>query len=150
MLLTIKRIRQGKNSTLSEIYLDGSFVCYGLEDSVRDRKVKGSTAIPAGRYRLGVNNYGGMNSRYKKDYPNMHRGMIEIMHIPEYSYVYIHVGNNFSHTAGCLLVGKSFVYEDKDYILSQSAKAYKMLYPLLIETVIRGDAAIEIVNKVTK
>ncbi len=150
MLLTVKRIRQGKNSTLSEIYLDGNFVCYGLEDSVRDRKIKGSTAIPAGRYRLGVNNYGGMNSRYKKDYPNMHRGMIEIMHIPNYSYVYIHVGNNFSHTAGCLLVGKNFVYDDKDYILQQSAKAYKMLYPLLIEAVKRGEAAIEIVNKVTK
>ena len=142
MLLTVKRIRQGKNSTLSEIYLDGNLVCYGLEDSVRDRKIKGSTAIPAGRYRLGVNNYGGMNSRYKKAYPNMHRGMIEIMHIPDYSYVYIHVGNNFSHTAGCLLVGKSFVYDDKDYILQQSVKAYKMLYPLLIEAVMRGEATI--------
>lgn len=146
MLLTVKRIRQGKNSTLSEIYLDGNFVCYGLEDSVRDHKIKGSTAIPAGRYKLGINNYGGMNSRYKKDYPNMHRGMIQIMHIPEYSHVYIHVGNNFSHTAGCLLVGKSFVYDDKDYILSQSAKAYKVLYQLLIEAVGKGEAILELTS----
>lgn len=144
MMLTVKRIQKGENSTLSEIYLDGRRVCYGLEDTVRDVKIKGSTAIPAGKYRLALNIYGGMNARYKRDYPAIHRGMIQIMNVPNYSHVYIHVGNNFSHTAGCLLVGTSFVYDDKDYILSKSAKAYKMLYELVIEAVAKGKAEIMI------
>ncbi|WP_312365312.1 DUF5675 family protein, partial [Sphingobacterium sp.] len=50
MELTLKRFRQGNNSTLSELYIDGTFQCYGLEDTVRDVKIKGRTAIPAGTY----------------------------------------------------------------------------------------------------
>lgn len=144
MILTVKRIQKGENSTLSEIYLDDRLVCYGLEDTVRDVKIKGSTAIPAGRYKLGINTYGAMNARYKRDYPAIHRGMIQIMNVPNYSHVYIHVGNNFSHTAGCLLVGKSVEYDGRDYELRGSAKAYKMLYRLLIEAVAKGEAEIMI------
>lgn len=142
MKVTVKRIRQGKNSTLSEIYIDGKFFCYGLEDSVREIKIKGSTAIPAGSYKLGLNTYGAMNARYKRSYPALHRGMIEIKGIPNFRYVYIHKGNNFSHTAGCLLVGESFEFVDKDYILSKSAKAYKRLYKELVEAVARGEAVL--------
>lgn len=143
-MLTVKRVKRGKNSTLSKIYLDGKLLCYGLEDSVRDIKVKGSTAIPTGRYKLGLNTYGAMNARYKRDYPAIHRGMIEIRNIPNYSYVYIHVGNNFSDTAGCLLVGRTFVYDGRDYELRQSGKAYKKLYELLIGAVMRGEAEIDV------
>lgn len=145
MILTVKRVKKGQNSTLSEIYLDDKLLCYGLEDSVRAIKVKGSTAIPAGSYKLGLNTYGAMNARYKRNYPAMHRGMIEIQHIPDYSYVYIHVGNNFSDTAGCLLVGKSFAYDGRDYELLQSVKAYKKLYQLLVEVIGKG-AQIDIVS----
>lgn len=126
----VKRIRQGKNSTLSELSIDGEFVCYVLEDSVRDEKIKGSTAIPAGRYKLEFNRYGAMNGRYKKKFPDLHKGMIELTGIPDFSYVYIHIGNNFSDTSGCLLVGKTMRY-DKDfgeYEIYQSKKAYKSLY----------------------
>lgn len=145
MKIQVKRIRQGKNSTLSEVYIDGGFFCYGLEDLVRETKIKGSTAIPAGCYKLGLNRYGGMNARYKRLFPNVHRGMIEIMDIPNFKYVYIHIGNNFGDTAGCLLVGARYREDsDGDYILEKSTKAYTRLYTQLSEAVSRGDVRLEI------
>lgn len=151
MKIQVKRTKQGKESTLSEIYVDGEFICYGLEDAVREKKESGVTAIPAGAYRLGLNRYGGMNSRYKRDYPNMHRGMIEIMHIPEFSYVYIHIGNDIGNTSGCLLVGDRYIVDnDKDYVLRKSAPAYKRLYALLIQAVSQDEAEIIISNEYTE
>lgn len=144
MKLTVKRIRQGNNSTLSEVYIDNRFCCYGLEDLVRDRKIKGATAIPAGTYPLRLNTYGAMNARYKRKFPDMHRGMIEIGDIPNFKYVYIHIGNNFADTAGCLLVGDSYREEDGEYILLKSAKAYKRLYAELVDVVAEGKGEVEL------
>ncbi|WP_164111972.1 MULTISPECIES: DUF5675 family protein [Sphingobacterium] len=145
MKLTVKRIRQGKNSTLSEIYRDGKFLCYGLEDLVRDNKIKGATAIPVGTYRLQLNTYGGMNARYKRRFPKLHRGMIELIDVPNFKYIYIHIGNNFGDTAGCLLVGESYEEDgDGDYLLLQSTKAYKRLYALLVDAVAEGEGEVAI------
>lgn len=130
----VKRIRQGKNSTLSEIYVEGEFCCYGLEDAVREYKIKGSTAIPAGTYLLGLNTYGGMNARYARQFADLHRGMLEIKGIPHYSYVYLHIGNTYADTSGCILVGEGYMYEEEDYVLTQSKKAYKKLYQRLSQT----------------
>lgn len=130
--LKVIRIRQGNNSTLSEIYLNNQFVCYGLEDIPREKKIPGSTCIPLGTYPLGFNRNGGMNGNYYDRYPKMHRGMIEIEGIPGFSYVYIHIGNTYKETAGCLLVGTQYVFEQGDYRLVQSITAYKKLYPSLV------------------
>jgi hypothetical protein len=145
MTLKVIRIKQGKESTLSEIYLDGEFVCYGVEDAVRKTKIKGSTAIPAGRYPLGLNRYGAMNARYSRKFPDLHRGMIEILGIPGFSYVYIHIGNHIGDTSGCLLVGMKMQLVDGDYEVSKSAKAYKRLYAMLVEAMVEQEVFIEVV-----
>lgn len=146
MILTIKRIKQGNNSTLSEIYIDDKFFGYGLEDSVREVKIKGGTAIPAGSYRLGLNTYGAMNARYKRKFPEMHRGMIEIKGIPNFKYVYIHIGNYFSDTKGCLLVGEYFKLYDGDYAVYDSTKAYVRLYEMIVEAVAKGEGILELTS----
>ncbi|MFD2904636.1 DUF5675 family protein [Sphingobacterium anhuiense] len=144
MNLTLIRTQQGKESTLSELYLDGEFVCYGLEDAVRENKIKGSTAIPSGKYRLGLNTYGGMNARYRKRFPELHRGMIEILDIPNFSYVYIHIGNNIGDTSGCVLVGNKMAFVDGDYEIYQSKKAYVTLYEKLLAMMVKGEVFIEV------
>lgn len=144
MNLTLIRTQQGKESTLSELYLDGEFVGYGLEDAVRENKIKGSTAIPSGKYRLGLNTYGAMNARYRKRFPELHRGMIEILDIPNFSYVYIHIGNNIGDTSGCVLVGNKMAFVDGDYEIYQSKKAYVALYEKLLEMMVKGEVGIEI------
>lgn len=146
MKIKVKRIKQGNNSTLSEIYIDDEFFGYGLEDLVRDEKIKGATAIPAGTYALGLNTYGAMNARYKRKFPDMHRGMIEIRSIPNFKYVYIHIGNYFSDTEGCLLVGEYFKLYDGNYAVYDSAKAYVRLYGMLVEVVRQGEVMLEIIE----
>ena len=140
-MIHVKRIRQGKNSTLSELYIDGEFICYVLEDSVRDKKIKGSTAIPAGRYRLAFRRYGGMHGRYHRLFPDFHKGMIQLMNVPNFSYIYIHIGNNFSDTSGCLLVGKTMKYfkRQDEYEIRQSRKAYIALYKRLVAMMEKGE-----------
>ena len=141
MEVIVQRIKQGKNSTLSELYIGDERVCYVLEDLVREEKIKGSTAIPAGRYKLAFNRYGAMNGRYKRKFPKFHKGMIELTGIPNFSYVYIHIGNNYADTSGCLLVGKTKHY-DKDwgeYEVYQSRKAYITLYKRLCALMEQGD-----------
>ncbi len=150
MELTLKRFRQGNNSTLSELYIDGTFQCYGLEDTVRDVKIKGRTAIPAGTYKLGINRNGGMNTAYKKRFPDMHEGMIEIRAIPNFSLVYIHIGNTHDDTEGCLLVGTYFHKSYDDWGVYQSAEAYKQLYRTIIEQVKIGQVILKIENKFSR
>ena len=142
MIINVKRIKQGNNSTLSEIYIDGDFFGYGLEDSVREVKIKGATAIPVGVYKLGLNIYGAMNAKYKRKFPDIHRGMIEIKDIPNFKYVYIHIGNYYSDTSGCLLVGEYFKLYDGDYAVYDSTKAYRRLYEMLVEAVAKGEVMI--------
>lgn len=131
-MIKLVRARQGKQSTLSYLFVDGEFICYTLEDAIRDVKIKGETAIPAGKYSLFLNTYGAMNARYKRWFPDFHQGMIEIKEIPNYSYVYMHIGNNIGDTSGCILVGTSWELTDGDYELRKSRKAYISLYKRLI------------------
>lgn len=146
MEIHVKRSRQGKNSTLSVLYIDGEQVCYVLEDSVRDEKIKGSTAIPAGRYKLAFRRYGGMHGRYHRLFPDFHKGMIQLMDVPNFSYIYIHMGNNFADTAGCLLVGKTKKYFKKkhEFEIRQSRKTYIPLYKRLAAMMEKGEVFIKI------
>lgn len=147
--IVVKRIGQGNNSTLSEIYIDDVLLCYGLEDAVRDVKIKSETAIPAGVYRLAFNTFGAMNAQYKRRFPAVHQGMVEICDIPNYSYVYMHIGNNFADTAGCLLVGNRWEWVEGDYELRQSKKAYLSLYERLVAMMLKEVVYLEIFGGVT-
>ncbi|WP_286895492.1 MULTISPECIES: DUF5675 family protein [Sphingobacterium] len=146
MKSTIKvlRTKQGKHSTLSEIYVNNQLVCYGLENIPRPVKIRGETAIPVGHYPLGFNRDGAMNGRYYDAYPKMHRGMLEIGAIPNFSYVYFHKGNSYKETAGCILVGAQYVLEDGDYRLLASGVAYKKFYPLVVELMLQGLVEVQV------
>lgn len=109
------------------------FTVYTCEDEGRKVKVPGETRIPAGIYALDFNTTGGMNVKYKKDYPDIHVGMIELQGVAgegmSFGNVYIHVGNFEKDTAGCILVG---MYRDiKLGTISQSRLAYRTVYKAL-------------------
>lgn len=94
--MEIKVIRKEltKQSTIGEMWIDGSFFCYTLEDVVRDVKVYGETAIPYGVYKVIVN----MSNRFKRDMPLL-------IDVPGFEGVRIHNGNTDKDTHGCILVG---------------------------------------------
>lgn len=142
----IVRMAQGDNSTLSHFYIHGYFWCYLLEDSIRNIKVHGATCIPEGVYPLKLNMSAGMNVNYKKRYPGIHKGMLEIVDIPNFNLVFIHIGNTHLDTKGCPLTGRSWNYENGEYRVVQSALAYESLYKKLIAVLNLGPAKIEVVN----
>jgi len=128
----IIRVAQGKQSTLSQLYINGVFQCYLLEDKIRTEKIKGQTAIPTGTYSLQLNTWGAKNVNYKKVFGKVHEGMIEIIGLPNFSYVYIHTGNTIEDTAGCPLCGFGFQFIQGDYRVTQSVMAYQMIYSKLV------------------
>jgi len=72
-----------------------------------------------------------MNQRYAARFPDFHRGMIWLRHVPQFEYIYIHPGNTANETLGCLLVGLA---RDTDRIIS-SVAAYRRIYPLIISAI---------------
>lgn len=129
------RVAAGKQSTLAHLYIGGRFACYILEDAIRAFKLPGQSAIPAGTYPLGLNAVAGMNAWYRTRYPGMHRGMVEVRNIPDFSLVFFHIGNYHTDTAGCLLTGAYWQMLNGDYRVLHSAAAYRHVYPLLVEQI---------------
>lgn len=94
MILTVSRRKFTENSTIGDLYVDGSFFCYTLEDKVRKNKIYGETAIPLGEYEV-ILNY---SPTFKKVLPRL-------LDVPNFSGVLIHNGNHKGHTKGCILLG---------------------------------------------
>lgn len=94
MKLLLKRQPSSAKSTIGELYVDGVFECHTLEDVVRDVKIHGETAIPAGTYKVIIN----MSNRFKRLLPLL-------LNVPDFEGVRIHSGNSDADTSGCVLVG---------------------------------------------
>ena len=146
-VIKIIRVAEGKHSTLSHLYIGGLFCCYLLEDTVRDHKIPGETAIPPGDYGLSLNHWAAMNARYAKRYPEFHEGMVEIIEIPNYRLVFLHSGNTHEDTRGCPLTGLHWVFIDGDYKVRGSAVAYRHMYPLLLAQLEAGNDRIIVENR---
>lgn len=118
-----------------------TFLAYTLEDEHRVLKIKGETRIPAGIYNVKYRKEGGFHERYKKRYPSIHQGMLEICDVPNFKYVLIHCGNSDEHTAGCLLVGDSQENNVviKDGFIGKSSNAYKRIYPTIARSLDMGE-----------
>lgn len=96
--LVLKRTVFHSDCTIGELYSNGEFECYTLEDVVRPtgEKVYGKTAIPVGEYRVTVE----YSPKFKRPMPLLHL-------VPHFEGVRIHTGNTAADTEGCILVGKS-------------------------------------------
>ncbi|MFC5282013.1 DUF5675 family protein [Pedobacter alpinus] len=144
--ISIIRIRKGKLSTLSHLYINGLFACYLLEDQIAGIKIPGETCLPEGIYELGLNNTAGMNQHYKKRFPKFHEGMLEICGIANFKLVFFHVGNFHTDTKGCPLIGMTWQMIDGIYQVLQSALAYEKVYKALLYAYRNGLRKIEVIN----
>jgi len=95
MNLSLIRKYEFKNCVLGELYLDGGFECFTLEDVERLEKVAGKTAIPRGTYKMIID----YSNRFKRLMPH-------ILDVPGFEGIRIHPGNTEADTEGCILVGK--------------------------------------------
>jgi len=103
-------------STIGYLYINGKFTCYVLEDAVRleGLKIKEKTAIPAGFYRVTI-----------EESKRFGRGMLTINDVPNFTGIRIHGGNTAEDTAGCPLVAYNWVkpnIKDTDNMIYKSAE----------------------------
>ena len=96
MDLLLQRQPSADGCTLGQLFVDGVFECFTLEDVVRDGpKISNQTAIPAGRYRVEIT----FSPRFRRMLP-------EVLDVPGFTGIRIHPGNTAADTSGCILVGQ--------------------------------------------
>jgi hypothetical protein len=97
-------------------------ICQTLEDTFHEigangaGKIAGKTCIPPGRYRVVLS----FSNRFKRVMP-------ELVNVPHFLGIRIHVGNTVEDTDGCILVGN----RRKGGYLEESRLAYARLMQLL-------------------
>ena len=102
-----------EKSTIGELFINGNFECFTLEDKDRNLesggiKVYSKSAIPRGKYEVIIS----FSNRFKQYMPLL-------VNVPQFQGIRIHTGNKAENTEGCLLLGKT---KSKDFIgLSKEA-----------------------------
>ena len=153
MKLKVLRFSSREDCTNGLLFEDSDlglvFLAYTLEDEHRVCKVRGETRIPKGIYNIKLRTVGGMDKKYSKRYPGIHKGMLEVCDVPNFKYILIHCGNTDEHSAGCLLVGDSQENNViiKDGFIGKSSNAYKRIYPPIVRAIEMGkEVTIEYVD----
>ena len=137
--LLLQRRPSVEDTTLGVLYRGTTFECYTLEDVIREIpgqpvdtwKVRGKTAIPAGRYRIGL-----VTS------PRFGPQTMTLLGVPGFDLIRIHAGNDDADTEGCLLVGRA-VHEDPTGDggnLVESRAALAALKEKVVAAIAKGDA----------
>ena len=111
MKIVVERFMFDKNYTMSRVYVDDKFYCFGLEpydasitketpvEDIKSLKTKyGKIAVPLGEYELVYN----WSNKYQKMLPL-------VMDTPGFAGVRLHAGNKIDDTRACLLLGKFYM-----------------------------------------
>ena len=146
MELILKRIAKTKNYTIGRLYIaeqtngdnpglgqpltKGLQICDTLEPAWRDyrhggRKIKGTSAIPEGRYPVVIT----WSEKMKAWLPLL-------VNVPMFSGIRIHAGNTAKDTKGCILVGQNL----KKGMVLNSRTWLKRLKDKIVEAKDRGEA----------
>lgn len=146
MLIEVKRFTSDNDTTLGLLLIDGRFECFTVEDEYREVKVSAETRTPSGLYSMKARTVGGFHARYGRDYPDFHKGMLEICDVPEFTDILIHRGNFERDTAGCLLVNTGVFARPGEMSGQSSDSAYRAFYPKVIDSAIKGELLINIID----
>lgn len=135
MKLSLHRERSNNETTIGKLYVNGVFECSTLEDEYRKEKVAGETRIPEGNYEIKKRVVlSGLTQKYRKrfDWFDFH---LMLQDVPNFNYVYIHVGNNHKHTDGCILVGQ----DSGGWEVWNSVDTFKPLYQKISNALYKGE-----------
>ena len=125
--------------TIGRLTIEGNdWSCYTLEDRRRPdgaEKVPGKTAISAGTYPVVLTK----SYRFKRITP-------ELLSVPGFTHIRIHIGNTETDTEGCILVGET---ADIDHaFVGNSRAAFDELMAILSRTA--GQIEIVITDNITE
>lgn len=128
MRLHVQLIAETPQSSLSVLTVAGEFVCFVLEDGYRAKKVVGETRIPPGVYEVKKRRTGGFYEQYRRQHG--HEFSIQVMNVPNFENILIHIGNTIFDTAGCLLTGLGVSFNG-NFAVNQSTAAYLQVYEMV-------------------
>lgn len=102
MEIILQRVRLLPDRAAGQLYINGEFFCFVVEDKVREVpnvpvekwKIHGETAIPQGRFKLGME----YSPRFGVD-------TLTIYGVPGFSGIRIHGGNSELDSHGCPIIG---------------------------------------------
>ena len=148
MELINTRIASDNESTLGLLTINGKKFSFVIEDEQRDIKVKGETRIPAGKYLVKFRKeLTPLTKKYRAKYPwfTYH---LELIDVPNFSYVYIHIGNFESSIDACQVVGNKAGFDSNNHFRNfESVASFRRLYLEVCEAIEDGeDVTYEIVN----
>ena len=107
-MLTLIRDVKGDNAILGKLYLNGTLVCYTLENAAK--------AIPCGVYLV----QNSKSPKFKRELPLLFSDKV-----PSRRGVRIHAGNTYQDSAACVLVGMK--RDDAKERIDESKDAEKMV-----------------------
>ena len=138
MIITLNRLGHGKGKdderTIGTL-VTPSHKVFTLEDDYDEVKEWGRTRFKAGTYEIKLRTEGKFHEKYSKRFPLIHKGMLQIIDVPDYEYILLHCGNSEKDTAGCIIVGMGI---DGDR-LTNSTEAYKNIYTDILKILERGE-----------
>ena len=126
MKILVSRHHAIGNATIGTMTIGSEFSCFTLEDKVRAAKIAKETAIPAGDYPVCLSESPRFSKKYEKKYGRL---VPEILNVPNFDNIRIHIGNAPGNTEGCILVGEA--WDGKSASISDSGDAYGRLMKVL-------------------
>lgn len=137
-----------KGYTIGIFYVSGKRLSNSLEDEdrglvqtmptgkINQIKVKGSTAIPKGTYKVILS----VSPKFKdRPWGKKYNGLVpEILNVKGFSSIRIHPGTDASSTSGCLIVGDN----TKVGMVTNSTKRYYELMDMLVPAWDKGEEII--------
>lgn len=133
MILEVVRYNHDKKTTQGILLVNTSFECFTLEDEHRCEKVHGKTRIPSGYYKVKMRKeLTPLTQKYREKY-DWFTYHIQLMDVPGFEWVYIHIGNRHIDTEGCLLVGDTPQADpdDEESYVWHSERAFIRLYKII-------------------
>ncbi len=131
--ITVLRYFDDDETTLGLLFWEDEFFCYTLEDTFREVKIPGKTRIPKGTYELEFYKHlTPLTKKYRGRF-SWFKYHIHIKDVKNFTYIYIHCGNNHKHTKGCLLIADGIYSVNKSHTIRDSEKAYTVFYSKIEE-----------------
>ena len=140
MKLINSRIARDNESTLGLLTVNGKKFSFVIEDEKREIKVKGETRIPAGLYPVKFRKeLTPLTKKYRDKY-SWFTYHLELINVPGFTNVYIHIGNFESSTAACQVVGNKAGFDGNNHFRNyESTDNFKRLYILVSEVLNKGE-----------
>lgn len=144
---------------------NGKQLAFTVEDEVREKKIKGVTAVPFGKYELALRYSPKFSDSFyaDKDYTLIEKKaylklsieekkkytthqLIWVKNVPEFEYILIHWGNWAKDTDGCLLIGNTRLPNG----IGDSRSNYMKTYPIIARAIRQERTYIEYIKPLSQ